>query len=232
MNILAINTADGSCSVTLKTLHQFFSKTEVALQLQAELLLSFIDELLTEAGLSLSELQAIAFSAGPASFTSLRLALSAAQGLALPFDLKIIPVCSLQALAYAVYLQNSMPECAGMTTLKIIVCTNAYMGQVFFGAFEINPEGDCSIIHEASLMNPTDLPPLTGEAWQGIGNGFVVYKEALQPFIDRYIPYLQSDFKPEAAMAVADLALKAINSSSISIDPVYLRSASAWKKVK
>lgn len=256
--ILAINTADNACSVTLKQQNQTITKTEPCLNKQSELLLPFIDTILKEATITLSDLEAIAYSAGPASFTGIRLALSTAQGLAMPHNLPIIPVCSLQALAWAFYStvitkeyddrnNPDSPEGADILIpglprlltqprnddeLKILVCTNAYMGQLFWGAFTIN-EQKISIEQTACLVSPEELPTLKDEQWIGIGNAWSVYQPQLAPLLKKQVVASYPDFLPHSAQAVADLAEKILQqktNSHTAPDPIYLRTENAWKK--
>jgi tRNA threonylcarbamoyladenosine biosynthesis protein TsaB len=230
-SILAINTADQACSVTLKHKTEYFHKSEPALNRQAELILPFVDNLLKTAQIGLSELQAIAFSAGPASFTSLRLALSTAQGLAMPHDLPLIPICSLQALAYAFYLQNLSAINNPNQISKILVCTNAYMGQLFWGTFAVNST-EIQTLQPACLVSPEAIPVLDDNDWIGIGNAWPVY-EQLSPLLKTQISKHYPDFLPHSAQAVADLAERILNEkikNDTSPEPIYLRTENAWKK--
>ncbi|NIO42484.1 MAG: tRNA (adenosine(37)-N6)-threonylcarbamoyltransferase complex dimerization subunit type 1 TsaB, partial [Burkholderiales bacterium] len=74
VKILALETSTDYCSVALLVGESMHSAGESAGQRHSELLLPMIDELLSGAGLSVADLDAIAFGAGPGSFTGLRIA--------------------------------------------------------------------------------------------------------------------------------------------------------------
>lgn len=108
--ILSIETATTNCSVSL-------SKDGETLLLKednsnnyshAERLHVFIDETLREANIERSELEAIAVSKGPGSYTGLRIGVSAAKGLCYALDIPLISVSTLEALAYQVNVDNGV----------------------------------------------------------------------------------------------------------------------------
>ena len=101
MKLLAIETATESCSVALSVEGQVFERSIVSPRAHADLLLPWVEELLSEGKLTLKELDAIAFSRGPGSFTSLRIGIGATQGLAWGADIPVVPVSSLQSAAQA-----------------------------------------------------------------------------------------------------------------------------------
>ena len=102
MRILAIDTATENCSAAL-LLDGRLSQREQRLERgAAEAILPMVEELLSEARVSLAMLSAIAFGRGPGAFTGVRLAASVTQGLAFGAGLKVVPVSDLQALAQRV----------------------------------------------------------------------------------------------------------------------------------
>ena len=82
-------------------------------QRHSELILPMVRQALAEAGLTLAQLDGIAFGAGPGSFTGLRIACGIAQGLAFGAGLPVTGICTLEALAQeagaAGSLRRSMP---------------------------------------------------------------------------------------------------------------------------
>ena len=99
--ILCIETATRSCSVVLAkdgNLLQF--KEEVSEQYShSEQLTLFIESLLKEQGIALSDLDAIAVSKGPGSYTGLRIGVSTAKGLCYALDKPLIGISTLEAMA-------------------------------------------------------------------------------------------------------------------------------------
>lgn len=131
--LLAIETSSEACALALQWDGAVFSRHQAAQLQHADLLLPSVRELLTEAGGSLRELDAIVFGRGPGSFTSLRIGLGAVQGLAWGAELPVIPISSLAAVAEQV-------ECTPDQT--ILVAMDARMGEVFHGRFKRNAFGE------------------------------------------------------------------------------------------
>ena len=74
-------------------------RLEIAPRRHAELALPWAEQLLAEAGIAKSQLDAIAVGRGPGAFTGVRLAMAMAQGIALALDRPAVPVSTLAALA-------------------------------------------------------------------------------------------------------------------------------------
>lgn len=105
--ILNIETATKNCSVSLAENGQTVVCKELSEQgySHAEKLHLFIQDVLQEAGIALSQLSAIAVSQGPGSYTGLRIGVSAAKGLSYSLQIPLIAVDTLAALAQQV-LEN------------------------------------------------------------------------------------------------------------------------------
>ncbi|MBU2885904.1 tRNA (adenosine(37)-N6)-threonylcarbamoyltransferase complex dimerization subunit type 1 TsaB [Gilvimarinus agarilyticus] len=76
----------------------------------SSLLHVMIDELMKNTGTTLEELDAIAISEGPGSYTGLRIGVSAAKGLCYALELPLIAVNTLEAMAYQVYRYSSQVD--------------------------------------------------------------------------------------------------------------------------
>ena len=99
MKILAIETATEICGVSYIEDDNVIATVEENIPRQhAKSLPLFYEKLVIETGLKLSDLDGIAISIGPGSFTGLRIGLSYSKGLAFGQDLPLIPVPTLKAL--------------------------------------------------------------------------------------------------------------------------------------
>ena len=100
--ILLIETATKSCSVSLSSENKIIAcKEEVNNQYShAEKLTIFITELFKTQDFSIKDLDAIAVSKGPGSYTGLRIGISTAKGLCYALDIPLISVSTLKAMAF------------------------------------------------------------------------------------------------------------------------------------
>ena len=101
--ILQIETATTSCSVALATDGKVMAFKQInERNIHAEVITLFIDELMTSANLTYNDLDAIAVSSGPGSYTGLRIGVSTAKGLCFALDKPLIAIETLEAMAYGV----------------------------------------------------------------------------------------------------------------------------------
>jgi tRNA threonylcarbamoyladenosine biosynthesis protein TsaB len=100
MNILQIETATTVCSVALATDGNVVAVKELnERNIHAEVITLYIDELIKQAGLTYDQVDAIAVSSGPGSYTGLRIGVSTAKGLSFALDKPLIAVETLAAMA-------------------------------------------------------------------------------------------------------------------------------------
>ena len=135
--------------------------------------------LLAEAGMSLGELDAIAFGRGPGSFTGLRTACAVAQGLALGAGqgagIPVLPIDTLMALAEEARFQQANESDA--TMLNVTALLDARMDEMYvqhlsFSGGLWHARGDCMAVR------PENFVPESDTAWLA-GNVFGVYASRL-----------------------------------------------------
>jgi len=168
MNLLAIETATETVSVALSYDHELIERYEHAPRKHAELLLPWVQSVLSEAGIGFSALDAIAFSRGPGSFTSLRIGIGIVQGLAWASDRPVVPVSSLAATAQSVVNEG---------VSSALVALDARMNEVFTGIFEADSNGIMVPVEAERVCAPKDVQlPVNAESY-AVGIGFDRYPE-------------------------------------------------------
>lgn len=219
MRLLALETSTEYCSVALWLDGEVRDRRERAGQRHSLILISMLDGLLAEAGLKLANMDGIAFGAGPGSFTGVRIACSAAQGLALGADKPVAGICTLAALA----------EDAGRD--KVIAVLDARMAEVYHAAYK-KQDGAWRTVCEPGLWRPEEAPMVEGKGWHGAGSGFAAHGEALKAHYADQLAGLDVDAVPQAA-AIARLAAPVFASGggvdAAEATPLYLRDKVALK---
>src|SRR5882762_9800885 len=191
--LLALDTATEMCSVALLHDGVIDEMSEPAGQTHSERILPMIDGLLARHHVTLAGCDAIAFGAGPGSFTGLRIACGVAQGLAFGAGLPVVPVGTLLALA----------EAAGAP--RVVTCLDARMGEIYHAAYQRNGAGWSETV-APNVCKADAAPALEGVDWVGCGGGFAVYGDALAARYHGQLARVQSRIFPHAR-EVAQLAL-------------------------
>lgn len=212
MKRLAIETAFETCSVALDIDGEMRTRSRTEPRAHGRLLLPFVDELLAEAGIGYADLDAIAVDRGPGSFTSLRIGLGVAQGLALAHDLPVHPISSLAMIATA----GRDPDGAG----TVLAAMDARMGEVYAAAYRFDDDR-VELQDRERLCAPQDLPD-PGDPAQGAGTAFEVHRERLPAsIVDRLSP-VRTDVRPDSAVLLL-LAPFVAAVPAHDLAPVYLR---------
>jgi len=188
MRFAAIETSTEWCSVALSIDGEIVGAERRAGHRHSELALPMLQGLLGKTELNAGMLDAIAFGAGPGSFTGLRIACGLAQGLALARGLPVIGIPTLEALA---------EECGAA---RVVTCLDARMSEVYYAAFERREDG-WRVAIPAQCVAPDRAPPPAGGGWIGCGSGFA----AFPGFLQNRLSCVKPDIHP-TAMAVARLA--------------------------
>jgi tRNA threonylcarbamoyladenosine biosynthesis protein TsaB len=163
-----------------------------------------VDEVLAEAGVALTDLDAIAFARGPGSFTGVRLTASVVQGLAFGAGLPVVPVSTLAAVALRA-LDTARAE--GVEPTVILVCNDARMGEVYHAVMDA-ASGELT-------GESVSSPDVVTERWAanivsrssaclaiGAGHGFRAYPElAALPGLAKVYPELLPRAREVLALA-------------------------------
>ena len=126
-NILAIETSSVYCSIGLAKNKEIYIQHSQEENTHGKNIFGFIDSLLEKSQLEKEEIDFIALSVGPGSFTGLRVGCSVAQGLAFGLQKKILPVSSLMVLAQTVFLEHKAKE--------LFIVKEAHMNDLYVGKF-------------------------------------------------------------------------------------------------
>jgi tRNA threonylcarbamoyladenosine biosynthesis protein TsaB len=213
MQLLAFDTSTLSLSVAYTDGAAWLVREERAGQTHSQRLIPIIDSVLHEARSSLGALDALAFGAGPGSFTGVRIACGVAQGLGLGAEVPLVPVCTLEALAQSAY------ETHGAT--RVVASLDARMREVYVACYRL--EADRWIAEsEPAVLHPSDVAIPRGE-WFGAGDGFAAYPDlafglGLRAFDATLLPHARS----VAQIAMPRVAAGETVSAAHAL-PVYVR---------
>ena len=221
MRLLAFETATRRLSVALWQNGEMMERAEQLPNGGSERLLPWVHELLQEAGLVPTQLDGIAFGAGPGGFTGLRLACGVAQGLAWGLDLPVVPVSTLEALALASGERD------------VWTCLDARMNEVYCAAYRV--DGDAV----TQLMAPVCVPPAAAPApgfsgGCGVGDGFAAYGTLLlarKPDLSS----VHADVFPTAAAVLRRAAHRFASGDTVAAalaQPIYIRDKVALTTVE
>ncbi|HEY0286003.1 MAG TPA: tRNA (adenosine(37)-N6)-threonylcarbamoyltransferase complex dimerization subunit type 1 TsaB [Pseudomonas sp.] len=163
--LLALDTATEACSVALLHDGKVLTHYEVIPRLHAQRLLPMIKDLLAEAGIGMSALDAIAFGRGPGAFTGVRIAIGVVQGLAFGLDRPVLPVSNLAVLAQRAFREHDARQVAA--------AIDARMDEVYWGCYR-ETAGEMRLLGNEAVMPPelATLPADASGPWFGAGTGW------------------------------------------------------------
>jgi len=224
MNILALDTGMGTCSAAVvlasgTTRRKIFREHRMV-RGHAEVLMPMVIEVMTEAGLDFAELDLIAATVGPGSFTGVRIAIAAARGFALVTHAKLWGTDSLTVMARAAVEHGATED-----SKSFAVAVDARGESLYFGIY--NGEGRKLAgpmligADEAVSLLPDDLAI-------AVGSGAAHLAEAAIRR-ERRVGSTLTDLQPSAA-ALAELAFAA-NETLPTLRPLYLRPPDAKPQV-
>lgn len=177
-NILAIDTSSSWCSVALSLDDQAPTLRHEAVSAGAsQLLLPWIESLLSNAKFALKDLDAIAVGIGPGAFTGVRLGVAAVQGLAITNNLPVISVCSLDAIASQLV---KTPAFQRTNSKHFVIAIDARMEEVYWARYETHLNQLPKRMGDIHLTKPEEIL-LEGIDYMA-GSAISPYRERLPNF--------------------------------------------------
>ncbi|MBW6151264.1 tRNA (adenosine(37)-N6)-threonylcarbamoyltransferase complex dimerization subunit type 1 TsaB, partial [Pseudomonas aeruginosa] len=164
--LLALDTSTEACSVALLHEGRALSHYEVIPRLHAQRLLPMVRDLLDEAGVALSAVDAIAFGRGPGAFTGVRIAIGVVQGLAFALQRPVLAVSDLAILAQRAYREQGAE--------RVAAAIDARMDEVYWGCYQLQ-QGEMRLAGSEAVLPPERVAvPWDAAAadWFGAGTGW------------------------------------------------------------
>lgn len=217
MKLLAIDTSTEIASVALLHGEELLCKEHGSQRMHAQFLLPLIDALITEADLSMNQLDAIIFGCGPGSFTGLRIACSIAKGLAYAHDLDLIPVSSLASIAWTARKHDPLAP--------VLALLDARMHEMYWAYYE---PGQFTAEEKVNTVSQIALPNLQPVviAGAGIDEYWTDFPNAVKTQMINKL-----DIYPNAAAMIELARATAIKPISVAqAQPVYVRNQVTYDK--
>ena len=223
MNILAFDSSTPACSAAIQTEQQLLQRFELAPRRHHQLLLPMIESLLVEAKLSLSDMDYLAISHGPGSFTGLRIAAGVAQGIAMAMDIPVVSVSSLQTIAQGMYREHGYQ--------RVLVIEDAQMEQVYVGKYYYSGKEQMLSLAPDQLLSLSELTLSTEAIDCIVGSGWVRYRQQMFNGVVENIDMMEVAYYPHAQDILMLVAAQNLcqHPQKNQILPNYLRQEDSWK---
>lgn len=222
MILLALETSTLMGSIALVADGKLIAENHTGIrQTYSELLLPLIDQLLRTSGISIEEIDAFAVAQGPGSFTALRIGMSVTMGLARAANKQLIPVPSLDGLAYNI--------CCS----KHLLCPllDARRGEVYTALYDSRAGGGVQRLTPYRVIRPDKLMEDITETVVFLGDGAVLYRELLVERLQERALFAPLHLIYPRASAIAALAWQRLIGGAMAKDdavsPLYVRTPDA-----
>ena len=193
----------------------------------SQTLLPMLNQLAQMVDLELESLDAIAVAAGPGSFTGLRIASATAKGLGFSLGCPIVPVPTVDALAYNLW---------GCSDL-ICPIMDARNQQVYTGLYRFGQQGEFIVVKEQCAVAFEEIAAQINELGQPVvflGDGVPVFETAISQLLQVPYSFAPANCNRQHASAVATLGLKYYaagrQTTAEAFRPEYLRLSQAERE--
>ncbi|MDP7553853.1 MAG: tRNA (adenosine(37)-N6)-threonylcarbamoyltransferase complex dimerization subunit type 1 TsaB [Candidatus Thioglobus sp.] len=218
MNILAIDTCTEVASITLSIFGKKTSRVILDMAKSSGQILMLCDEVFSETGVELNEVDVIVYTKGPGAFTGVRMCVGVVQGLSLASGIPTMGFSTLELLGFK--------AASRLNSQKIAAAIDARMGEVYWAIYEHG------LLCNERICGPDNVDKLS-EDYIGVGSGWGSYKESLAERSN--IKQIESDFYPESVDLIELFLLATENGQVATFElpqPTYLRNNVAQKSLK
>ena len=218
MNILAVDTCTQVATITLYSSGVKISRKLSDIAKSSGHILNLCDEVFNEADIKLSEVDFVAYTKGPGTFTGVRMCIGVVQGLSLSCNLPTLGFSTLELLGYRASRK--------FNTQKIATAIDARMGEIYWAIYL---DG---LVKSERICSPEQVDKL-GAEFVGVGSGWKIHKRSLIKASE--IKCIESEFYPDSSDLV-DLSILSIDlGKKVTYklpQPTYLRNNVAQKSLK
>jgi len=221
--ILGIETSTKTCGVALTDGGKV--RDEISLRLglyHSEKLIPLIDEILRRNGMAIQDIDGIAVSVGPGSFTGIRVGVSTARGLGQSLNIPLVGICSLDALAF------------GIGTLGELVCPmiDALRREIYTALYR---RGKRLTSHQLiGIENWLERLKDENETILFLGEPVDIHQSLIKDFLKKKAEIVEKEKRYASAARVAELGLEKFSAGEgkkyDEIFPLYLRRPEAEVK--
>lgn len=217
MKILAIDTATDVCGIAITEDKQLITEYRSNFKrAHAEKLIDSIDKVLADGNLSIKDLDGIAISIGPGSFTGLRIGLSVVKGLTFATNVPVVSVITLDALAHQALFWNH----------QICPLLKAQADEAYTALYRVK-EFNLQRISEYRLITLNDLTNLFTKKTLIINNGMKNLKHYISKFKNNFISLAPEEMTLISGVSVAQLGSEKLKKGEIedieTLEPFYYK---------
>ena len=220
-NILAFDASTEALSVAVQG-EKMIVHFEECPQQHSQKILPTIKATLSQAGLSLHDIDVIAFGRGPGSFTGVRIGVSIAQGLAYSANIPVVGISTMQVMAQQALEKHAVDN--------VFVAIDARMSEIYFAHYKRDEQGQAELVDDERVLKPNELvlSEVTGIA---VGTGWQAYPDAIT---SQLITFDEQILLPNSqymlALAHTQFEQGRVTSAE-EAQPVYVRDTVTWKKL-
>ncbi len=197
LKILAVDTSFSAASVAIisgrRILSEHFFQED---RHYSEILMPLIDRVISECGLSVSQIDGFGVGCGPGSFTGLRIGIATIKGFAFALGKPVVGISSLDALSLN----------APFSERLICSMVDARRGEVYSAFFRFGGDEMTTRVSELMVLDPVKLLDLIDEDAIFLGNGAQIYRSIIEEKLGSRAQFVPDEFSFPRASIIARLS--------------------------